>query len=94
VQLELIPMTNRELLLQELQSISEPMVERVLTFLRQLQAPDASLLPTSEGTFDAQATPIWQLAAQASALVSDADWQKLPPDLAKNFDAYQQRAAD
>jgi hypothetical protein len=87
-------MTNRELLLQELQSIPEPMVERVLTFLRQLQAPDTSPLPTANWTCDPQATPLWQLAAQASALVPDDDWQKLPPDLAKNFDAYQQRAAD
>jgi hypothetical protein len=81
-------MTNRELLLQELQLIPEPMADRVLVFLRQLQAPDAS--PASDGPVDPETTPIWQLAAQASALVSDEDWQKLPEDLAKNFDAYQQ----
>jgi hypothetical protein len=88
-------MTNRELLLQELQSIPEPIIDRVLVFVRQLQTADAPFVPPiSEGTVDPAAMPIWQLAAKASALVPDADWQNVPTDLAKNFDAYQQQEAD
>jgi type I restriction enzyme S subunit len=42
-------------------------------------------------TFDADATPIWELAAQLSAQVPDEEWEKLPTDLSKRFDYYQQQ---
>jgi type I restriction enzyme S subunit len=42
-------------------------------------------------TFDADATPIWELAAQLSAQVPDEEWEKLPKDLSKRFDYYQQQ---
>jgi hypothetical protein len=43
VPLEPVAMTNRELLLQELQSIPEPIVDRVLAFLQHLQTVNAPL---------------------------------------------------
>ncbi|MGG6242753.1 antitoxin family protein [Nodosilinea sp. AN01ver1] len=42
-------------------------------------------------TFDAAATPIWELAAQLSAQVPDEEWEKLPTDLSKRFDHYQRQ---
>jgi hypothetical protein len=41
-------MTNRELLLQELQSIPEPIVDRVLAFLQHLQTVDAPLASSED----------------------------------------------
>ena len=35
------------------------------------------------------AIPIWKLAAKISAMVPDEEWQKLPTDLAEQFDYYQ-----
>lgn len=48
---------------------------------------------TSSNTFtsDADAIPIWELAAQLSAQVPDEEWEKLPTDLSKRFDYYQQQ---
>jgi len=41
--------------------------------------------------YDPTAIPIWELAAQISAEVPDEEWEKLPTDLARNFDYYQQQ---
>lgn len=40
-------------------------------------------------TFDYNAPPIWEVVAKISAQVPDEEWQKLPADLAMNFDNYQ-----
>jgi hypothetical protein len=40
--------------------------------------------------YDPSAVPIWELAAQISAQVPDEEWEKLPTDLARRFDDYQQ----
>jgi len=40
--------------------------------------------------FDYDAEPIWELAARLSAQVPQEEWAKLPTDLARNFDHYQQ----
>lgn len=40
-------------------------------------------------TYDPNAIPIWELAAQITASVPAEEWAKLPPDLAQNFDYYQ-----
>ena len=44
--------------------------------------------------YDAEAIPIWELAAQLSATVPDEEWAKLPTDLARNFDHYQSQGND
>ena len=41
--------------------------------------------------FDYDAEPIWELAARLSAQVPQEEWAKLPTDLARNFDHYQQQ---
>lgn len=46
-------------------------------------------LPIDELVFDPDATPVWELAAQARAQVPDEEWNKLPTDLAENHDYYQ-----
>ena len=40
-------------------------------------------------TFDHSAPPIWEIVAKISAQVPDEEWQKLPTDLAMNFEDYQ-----
>jgi hypothetical protein len=40
--------------------------------------------------YDPDAIPIWELAARLAAKVPDEEWAKLPTDLARNFDFYQQ----
>ncbi len=44
--------------------------------------------------YDPNTIPIWELAAQLSATVPDEEWAKLPTDLARNFDHYQQQRND
>ena len=46
---------------------------------------------TSDIQFDYNAEPIWELAARLSAQVPQEEWAKLPTDLARNFDHYQQQ---
>ncbi|OYQ67401.1 hypothetical protein B9G53_01230 [Pseudanabaena sp. SR411] len=38
--------------------------------------------------FDYSAPPIWEVVAKISAQVPDEEWQKLPTDLAMNFENY------
>lgn len=52
----------------------------------ELIQPPASLAKFS---FDTDAPPIWELVAQISAQIPDEEWQKLPTDLARRFDYYQ-----
>ncbi len=42
-------------------------------------------------SYDPKATPIWELVAKISAQIPDEEWQKLPTDLARRFDDYQQQ---
>ncbi|MEQ9355270.1 restriction endonuclease subunit S [Coleofasciculus chthonoplastes] len=42
-------------------------------------------------SFDPDAPPIWELVAEISAQVPDEEWEKLPTDLARRFDYYQQQ---
>ena len=44
--------------------------------------------------YDPDEIPIWELAAQISAMVPDEEWKKVPTDLARNFDHYQQPRND
>ena len=44
--------------------------------------------------YDPNAVPIWELAARLAAKVPDEEWAKLPTDLARNFDYYQQQRDD
>ncbi len=41
--------------------------------------------------FDYDAEPIWELAASLSTQIAQEEWAKLPTDLARNFDDYQQQ---
>ncbi len=50
-----------------------------------------SQISSEEFSFDPDAPPIWELAGKISAQIPDEEWQKLPPDLAQKFDAYQQQ---
>ena len=48
-------------------------------------------IPLKNIEFDYNAEPIWELAARLSAQVPQEEWAKLPTDLARNFDHYQQQ---
>jgi hypothetical protein len=41
--------------------------------------------------FDYDAEPIWELVARLSTQIAQEEWAKLPTDLARNFDYYQQQ---
>ncbi|MFM2429375.1 MAG: hypothetical protein RLZZ511_588 [Cyanobacteriota bacterium] len=88
-------LTNRELLVQAVESLPERTVDQLLTWVNQI--PHEPTIPAAQPALDLpeikhnpQATPIWELAARATAELSEQDWQQLPADLASNFDAYQQ----
>jgi type I restriction enzyme S subunit len=55
---------------------------------------EAATVSLANLTYDPNAIPIWELAAQLSATVPDKEWAKLPTDLARNFDHYQQQRND
>lgn len=55
---------------------------------------EAATVSLANLTYDPNAIPIWELAAQLSATVPDEEWAKLPTDLARNFDHYQQQRND
>ncbi|MEO0771454.1 MAG: hypothetical protein AAFY72_18875 [Cyanobacteria bacterium J06649_4] len=44
--------------------------------------------------YDPDATPIWEITAKIAAEVPDEEWAKLPADLSKRFDHYQQQRAE
>lgn len=46
---------------------------------------------TCQFSFDSDAPPIWELAAEISAQVPEGEWKKIPPDLARRFDYYQKQ---
>jgi len=56
------------------------------------QAQTVGEVPEIGGlSFDPDAPPIWELVAEISAQVPDEEWEKLPTDLARRFDYYQQQ---
>lgn len=46
-------------------------------------------LSNSSFKFNPKARPIWEIATEISAQIPDSEWEKVPMDLAKNFDKYQ-----
>ncbi len=52
---------------------------------------NGSSVDLNEFSFDVDATPVWEMVAQLSAQIPDEEWQKLPTDLARRFDYYQQQ---
>lgn len=51
-------------------------------------------MPILSFKFDPKARPIWEIAAEISAQIPDSEWAKVPTDLAKNFDKYQNKTAN
>lgn len=51
--------------------------------------PSPNKIPLKDIKYDPSAIPIWQLAAQISARVPEAEWAKVPSDLSQRFDYYQ-----
>ena len=54
-----------------------------LVSVKQLQVKSAR-----EKRFDRNARPIWEIAAEIAATVPDAEWARLPTDLAANYKHY------
>ncbi|PSF36624.1 hypothetical protein C7H19_13160 [Aphanothece hegewaldii CCALA 016] len=40
-------------------------------------------------TYDATARPIWEMVVEIGAQIPLEEWEKVPTDLSKNFDQYQ-----
>jgi hypothetical protein len=55
---------------------------------------DSDTISLANITYDPNAIPIWELAEKLSATIPDEEWAKLPTDLARNFDHYQQQRDD
>lgn len=56
--------------------------------------PNPNKIDLTKIQYDPNAIPIWELAAQLAAKVPAEEWSKLPTDLARNFDYYQQQRND
>jgi type I restriction enzyme, S subunit len=74
-------------------------IEKIENLILQKQSSQVQINPnldrkpveTDKFSFDPDALPIWELVAQISAQIPDEEWQKLPTDLSKRFDDYQQQ---
>lgn len=72
-------------------------IDKLENLILQKQSPQISIdsvepaIAIDNFSYDPQATPIWELVAQISAQIPDEEWQKLPTDLARRFDDYQQQ---
>jgi hypothetical protein len=81
-------MNIRERVLKETENASDIVLSEVLEYFQYLKAKHQQQIPkTDKFSFDPDAPPIWELVAQ----IPDQEWQKLPTDLSKRFDKYQQQ---
>ncbi|MFM6205243.1 hypothetical protein [Planktothrix sp.] len=44
---------------------------------------------TTDIQYDPTAKPIWEIAVEIGANIPESEWEKVPSDLSKNFDLYQ-----
>jgi hypothetical protein len=91
--------------MEEMNDLPDDLQQRVLEFVVTLRkqhiqaaSSDQNIMVAThphafrEGaSFDLDAPPVWELAAQISAQVPDEEWHKLPTDLARRFDHYQKQ---
>jgi hypothetical protein len=82
--IESLPVKDQDYLFEMIQK------RRVATQKNLSTAISAQAINSSNKfTFDYSAPPIWEVVTKISAQVPDAEWQKIPTDLAMNFDDYQ-----
>jgi type I restriction enzyme S subunit len=82
--IEILPVRDQDYLFEMIQK-RRTVTQKSLSTAMSGQAIKAS----NKFTFDYSAPPIWEVVAKISAQVPDEEWQKLPTDLAMNFDDYQ-----
>jgi len=82
--IESLPIKDQDYLFEMIQ-------KRRVTTQKNISMPMSTqpLNLTNRFTFDYSAPPIWEVVGKISAQVPDEEWQKLPTDLAMNFDDYQ-----
>ena len=56
-----------------------------------LESKKTQAAETESFVYHPEAKPIWEVAAEIAAKVPDEEWEKVPTDLAANFDYYQQQ---
>lgn len=49
---------------------------------------DATTAPKQKREYDYSAKPIWEIAEEIGASIPDEEWEKIPKDLAQNFEHY------
>jgi hypothetical protein len=82
--IESLPVKDQDYLFEMIQKRRDATQKSLLTAMSE----QALNLP-NKFTFDYGAPPIWEVVAKISTQVPDEEWQKLPTDLAMNFDDYQ-----
>lgn len=82
--IEGLPIRDQDYLFEMIQK-RRVATQKNLSMPMSAQAPN----PPNKFTFDYSVPPIWDVVAKLSAQVPDEEWQKLPTDLAMNFDDYQ-----
>ncbi len=56
-----------------------------------LELKETQAAATENFVYHPEAKPIWEVAAEIAAKIPDEEWEKVPTDLAENFDYYQQQ---
>ena len=74
------------ILLEDSHNLITGTQEAQLQTLSSEQSPE-----THQFSFDSDAPPIWELAAEISAQMPEEEWKKIPSDLARRFDYYQKQ---
>ncbi len=65
------------------------LLEKIVGQVRQLTTD--TNIQREEIQRDRKARPIWEVAVELGAKIPESEWEKVPSDLAKNFDFYQKR---
>ncbi len=69
------------------------LLEKIVGQLRAITQEKNSNLATSKsaniGSNETDINPIWKIAVEIGAKIPLEEWEKVPPDLSKNFDSYQ-----
>ena len=82
--IESLPVKDQDYLLEIIQKRRTATQKNVSTAMSEQALNSPNIF-----TFDYSAPPIWDVVSKISAQVPNEEWQKLPIDLAMNFDDYQ-----
>jgi hypothetical protein len=75
-------------IIAELSKLKPDELQRLKEKLRIEEVRRLQIAPKEQPEYNADAKPIWEIAEQIGAAVSDEEWEKVPKDGSINVDHY------